>query len=118
MTVALDPGQLINPDTVVTQVEGSVGWALSAALWGEITLKDGAVMQGNFNDYPVARIGDMPQVDVHLVVNHERPTGVGEPAVPPFAPALASAIFAATGIRVRRMPIRADALRSGRAATQ
>jgi isoquinoline 1-oxidoreductase subunit beta len=116
VTCAVDCGQLINPDTVVTQVEGSVGWALSAALWGEITIKEGRVMQGNFNTYPVARMSDMPEVDVHLVENHERPTGVGEPAVPPFAPALASAVFAATGIRVRRTPMKPEILR-GRAAT-
>jgi isoquinoline 1-oxidoreductase beta subunit len=117
VTCAMDCGQLINPDTVVTQIEGAVGWALSAALWGEITVKGGHVEQGNFDTYPVARMSDMPEVDVHLVVNHERPTGVGEQAVPGFAPALASAVFAATGVRVRRTPIRAELLRRARAAT-
>lgn len=102
---AFDCGQLINPDTVVAQVESAVGWALSAALYGEITVKDGAVQQSNFTDYHVVRMNEMPPVEVHLVENHESPTGVGEPGVPPFAPALLNAIFAATGERVRTLPI-------------
>lgn len=102
---AFDCGQLINPDTVVAQVESAVGWALSAALYGAITVKDGVVQQSNFTDYKVARMNEMPPVEVHLVENHESPTGVGEPGVPPFAPALLNAIFAATGVRVRKLPI-------------
>ncbi len=102
---AFDCGQLINPDTVVAQVESAVGWALSAALYGEITVKDGVVQQSNFTDYKVARMNEMPPVEVQLVENHESPTGVGEPGVPPFAPALLNAIFAATGVRVRKLPI-------------
>ena len=86
VTSAIDCGQLINPDTVVTQVEGSIGWGLSAALWGQITVKDGRVQQSNFNDYRVLRIDEMPAVEVHLVENHEAPTGVGEPAVPGTSP--------------------------------
>lgn len=102
---AFDCGQLMNPDTVVAQVESAIGWALSAALYGQITVKDGAVQQSNFTDYKVIRMNEMPKVEVYLVENHETPTGVGEPGVPAFGPALLSAIFDATGVRIRKMPI-------------
>lgn len=101
-----DCGQLVNPDTVVAQVESAVGWALSAALYGEITVVNGAVQQSNFTDYKVVRMNEMPKVEVHLVENHEAPTGVGEPGVPAFAPALLAAIHDATGVRIRSLPIR------------
>jgi len=105
MTTAFDCGQMINPDTVRAQIEGSIAWGMSAALWGEITVLNGRTVQSNFNDYRVARMRDMPVIDVRLVVNHEEPSGVGEPAVPGVAPAMANAIFAATGRRIRRLPI-------------
>jgi isoquinoline 1-oxidoreductase beta subunit len=103
---AFDCGTLINPDTVRAQVESAVIWATSAALYGEITVKDGRTVQSNFHDYRVLRMAEAPVVEVHLVRNLETPTGVGEPAVPPLAAAIANAIFAATGQRLRRMPFR------------
>ena len=103
---ALDCGQMINPDTVRAQVEGSVAWAAGATLYGEITVEKGRVQQSNFHDYRVLRMPEMPKVEVHLVESHEPPSGVGEPAVPPLAPAIVNAVFAATGMRVRKLPIR------------
>jgi len=99
-------GLAINPDVVKAQMEGGIGFALSTALHGAITLDKGAVVQSNFHDYPLLRINEMPRVDVHIVPSQDAPTGVGEPGVPPLAPALANAIFAATGERVRTLPIR------------
>ncbi|MGB7282523.1 MAG: xanthine dehydrogenase family protein molybdopterin-binding subunit [Candidatus Acidiferrum sp.] len=104
---ALDCGLVINPDTVRAQMEGGIIFGLTAALKTEITLKDGRVEQGNFNDYPMLRIFESPEIEVHIVPSAESPTGVGEPGVPPVAPALANALFAATGKRIRRLPIRA-----------
>ncbi len=101
---AVDCGTAINPDNIRSQVEGSVGFALSAALSGEITLKGGRVEQGNFDGYPVLRIGDMPRVEVHIVPSALAPTGIGEPGVPPVAPAVANAIAAATGKFLTRLP--------------
>jgi isoquinoline 1-oxidoreductase beta subunit len=109
---AIDCGTVINPDTVKAQMEGGIVFGLSAALHGEITFKDGKVEQNNFNDYPVLRMNEMPKVDVHLVTSTEPPSGVGEPGVPPIAPALCNAIFAATGKRVRKLPIRTEDLKS------
>ncbi|HEY7233462.1 MAG TPA: molybdopterin cofactor-binding domain-containing protein [Gemmatimonadaceae bacterium] len=103
---AFDCGTLINPDTVRAQAESAVVWAASAALYGEITVRDGRTVQSNFHDYRVMRMADAPVVEVHLIRNTETPTGVGEPAVPPLAAAIANAIFAATGQRLRRMPFR------------
>ncbi|HEU4786044.1 MAG TPA: xanthine dehydrogenase family protein molybdopterin-binding subunit [Gemmatimonadaceae bacterium] len=105
VTCAFDCGQLINPDTVRAQIEGSVVWGMSAALWGEINVEHGRTVQSNFHDYRVARMSDAPIIDVHLVTNHESPSGVGEPAVPGVAPAIANAVFAASGRRVRRLPL-------------
>ncbi|WP_265949439.1 molybdopterin cofactor-binding domain-containing protein [Dechloromonas sp. A34] len=101
---AVDCGVAINPDNIRSQVEGAVGFALSAALHGEITLKDGHVVQGNFDGYPPLRINEMPVVEVHIVPSAAAPSGIGEPGVPPVAPAVANAIAAATGKRLRRMP--------------
>jgi isoquinoline 1-oxidoreductase beta subunit len=109
---AVDCGIAINPDNVRSQVEGSVGFALSAALHGAITLKDGIVEQSNFHDYTPIRINEMPRVEVHIMPSAEKPTGIGEPAVPPLAPAVANAIAAATGKRVRRLPISTDELKA------
>ncbi len=107
---AVDCGLAINPDQVAAQMEGGIVWGLTAALRGEITIRDGRVQQSNFHDYPMLRIEEMPAVEVHIVPSAEAPGGVGEPGVPPLAPAVANAVFAATGRRVRRLPIRAEAL--------
>lgn len=111
VTVAVDCGTAINPDTVKAQLEGAVGFGLTAALYSEISLADGRVQQSNFHDYRLLRIHEMPAVDVHLVPSSAPPTGVGEPGVPPVAPALGNAIFRLTGKRVRRLPVRAEDLR-------
>lgn len=102
---AVDCGIAINPDVIRAQVEGSVGFALTAMLHGAITLEEGRVVQSNFHDYPLLRIGEMPRVDVHIVASAANPTGIGEPAVPPLAPAVANALAAATGKRVRSLPV-------------
>jgi isoquinoline 1-oxidoreductase beta subunit len=106
VVAAVDCGQVINPDMVKAQVEGGIVFGLSAALKGEITLDGGRVQQSNFDTYPVLRINEMPQVEVHIVPSTASPGGMGEPPVPAIAPALTNAIFAATGKRVRRLPIR------------
>ena len=105
VVTAVDCGVAINPDNVRAQVEGSVGFALSAALHGEITLKDGVVEQSNFGDYAPIRIQEMPKVEVHIVPSANKPSGIGEPAVPPVAPAVANALAAATGKRAWRLPL-------------
>jgi isoquinoline 1-oxidoreductase beta subunit len=107
---AVDCGRAINPDTVKAQMEGGIIFGLTAALKTEITLKDGRVQQENFHDYQMLRIFESPEIEVHIVPSSENPTGVGEPGVPPVASALANAIFAVTGKRVRRLPIRASDL--------
>ena len=117
--IAFDCGPQINPDRVRAQVEGSCIMGLSLALTGEITFKGGAVEQSNFHDYPILRIHESPrELRVHMVPgDFSMPMGgVGEPALPPIAPALCNAIHAATGRRIRRLPIfrapRSDELRS------
>lgn len=105
VVAAVDCGVAVNPDVIKAQVEGSVGFALSALLHGRITLKDGVVEQSNFHDYQQVRIGDMPRVEVHIVPSAEKPTGIGEPGVPPLAPAVANALAAATGKRLRSLPV-------------
>jgi CO/xanthine dehydrogenase Mo-binding subunit len=102
---AIDCGLVINPDGVRAQVESGVALALTATLFGEITFKDGKVQQSNFNNYKLIKMSQMPIVETHIVPSYEAPTGAGEPPVPPTAPALANAIFAATGIRHRSLPI-------------
>ena len=107
---AVDCGTVINPDTVKAQMEGGIIFGLTAALKTEITLKNGRVEQTNFHDYQMMRIFEAPKIEVYIVPSTANPTGVGEPGVPPVAPALANAIFACTGKRVRRLPIRASDL--------
>ncbi|MBK7743375.1 MAG: xanthine dehydrogenase family protein molybdopterin-binding subunit [Betaproteobacteria bacterium] len=103
---AVDCGIAVNPDNVRAQMEGGIGYGLSAALYGAITLDNGAVQQSNFHDYPVLRIDAMPKVEVHIVPSTAKPTGVGEPATPVIAPALANALAAATGQRLRNLPLK------------
>ena len=92
------------------QMESGIGYGLSAALTGAITLKDGRVEQSNFHDYPVLRINQMPRVEVHIVASKEKPSGVGEPATPVIAPALANAILALNGKPVRALPLSAQGI--------
>jgi isoquinoline 1-oxidoreductase subunit beta len=101
---AVDCGTPINPDVIKAQMEGGVGFGLGAVLYGAITLKDGRVEQDNFNGYRVLRMNEMPKVEVHIVQSTEAPTGVGEPGVAPIGPAVANAIFAATGKRIHVLP--------------
>jgi isoquinoline 1-oxidoreductase subunit beta len=108
---AVDCGLAINPDVIAAQMEGGIGFGLSAALHGAITLKDGVVEQSNFHEYIPLRINEMPAVEVHIVPSAQKPTGVGETAVPPIAPAVVNALYNATGKRIRKLPI-ADQLRA------
>jgi isoquinoline 1-oxidoreductase beta subunit len=102
---AVNCGIAVNPDVIRAQMESGIGFGLSAALYGAITLKDGVVEQSNFHDYPILRINEMPAVEVHIVASTDKPTGVGEPGVPPIAPAVANALAAATGKRLRKLPL-------------
>ena len=102
---AVECGTVVNPDVVRAQMEGGIGFGLSAALYSAITIKDGVVEQSNFNDYPALRIDEMPAVEVHIVPSAAKPTGVGEPATPVIAPAVANALYAATGQRLRKLPL-------------
>jgi CO/xanthine dehydrogenase Mo-binding subunit len=103
---AIDCGTVINPDTVQAQMEGGIVFGLTAALKDAITIEDGAVVQSNFHDYRLLPFDEMPEVEVHIVASSEPPTGVGEMGVPPIAPAVANAVFAATGTRLRSLPLR------------
>jgi isoquinoline 1-oxidoreductase beta subunit len=107
---AVDCGRVVNPDTVKAQMEGGINFGLTAALKTEITIENGRVQQSNFNDYPMLRMFEAPSIEVFIVPSEEKPTGVGEPSVPPVAPALSNAIFAITGKRIRRLPIRTSDL--------
>ncbi|MGA2403588.1 MAG: xanthine dehydrogenase family protein molybdopterin-binding subunit [Syntrophobacteraceae bacterium] len=102
---AIDCGMAVNPSIIESQAESAIVFGLSAALYGAITLKDGRVEQSNFHDYKVLRMDRMPAVEVHIVQSNEAPSGIGEPGTPPIAPAVANAIFSATGKRIRRLPI-------------
>ncbi len=105
--LAVDAGTTIHPDRVKAQFEGAAVFGTSIAMMGEITAKDGRVQQRNFNDYPVARMTEAPrETHVHVVASNEPPAGVGEPGVPPIAPAICNAVFAATGKRVRELPLK------------
>jgi len=109
---AIDCGLAVNPDGVHAQMEGCIVFGLTAALYGEITLEKGQVQQTNFNDYRMLRINEMPVIEVYIVPSSEKMGGAGEPGVPPIAPAVANAVFAATGKRIRRLPIEKELLKS------
>ncbi len=105
VVAAVDCGLTANPLTIARQIEGAIVYGLSAALYGKISFKDGRVEQGNFHQYPVLRMNEMPKVEVHILPSTEGPGGIGEPGTPPIAPAVTNAIFAATGKRIRSLPI-------------
>jgi isoquinoline 1-oxidoreductase beta subunit len=102
---AVDCGPVVNPAIVESQMQGAIVFGLTAALYGEITIDKGRVTQGNFDSYKMLRLKEMPVVEVYIVPSSEAPGGVGEPGTPPIAPAVCNAIFAATGKRIRRLPI-------------
>jgi isoquinoline 1-oxidoreductase beta subunit len=105
IVAAVDVGVAVNPDVIRAQVEGAVGFALSSVLRNRITLKDGVVQEKNFDAYEPTRMSEMPVVEVHIVPSTAAPTGIGEPGVPVIAPAISNAIFAATGQRLRSLPL-------------
>jgi isoquinoline 1-oxidoreductase beta subunit len=108
---ALDCGIVVNPDTVQAQVQSGVMFGITAALYGEISLKNGRVEQGNFDSYQILRMDEAPSVEVHVVQNLEQPGGLGEAGTSLIVPAVANAIFAATGKRLRKMPVETAALK-------
>jgi len=110
VTVVADLGAMVNPDTVEAQIESSVIFGLSTALYSEITIAKGRVQQTNFDGFRVMRHNEAPQIDIVLVKSSEKPGGIGEPATALIGPAVANAVFAATGKRVRKMPLNAEAL--------
>jgi len=107
----VDCGTVVNPDTVRAQIEGAIVFGVTAALYGLITLKNGRVEQHNFYDYPMLRMKETPIIDVHIVQSAEAPGGMGEAGTSAIVPAMTNAIFAATGKRLRKLPIDTDALK-------
>jgi isoquinoline 1-oxidoreductase beta subunit len=106
VTCAIDCGRTINPDTAEQQVESGILYGLSAALYGEITIEEGRVTQGNFPDYNSVRMAQTPEIEVHFVESGEAVGGLGEPATPPISAAVANAIYVLTGQRVRELPFK------------
>ncbi|MEO8385957.1 MAG: molybdopterin cofactor-binding domain-containing protein, partial [Betaproteobacteria bacterium] len=106
VVAAIDCGTAVNPLTISAQVESAIAFGMSAALYSQITLKDGVVEQNNFHDYQVLRIADMPKIEVHVVPSSAAPSGVGEPGTPPIAPAISNALLALTGKRLRELPFK------------
>jgi isoquinoline 1-oxidoreductase beta subunit len=102
---AVDCGSVVNPDTIRAQIEGAVIFGISAALFGNVTVKAGRVEQSNFHDYRVLRLNEAPAIETHIVSNTETPGGIGEPGTCCVMPAITNAIFAATGKRLRRLPV-------------
>ena len=116
VTAAVDCGTIVNPDSVEAQIQGGLIFGLTAALYNEITIAKGRVQQSNFNNYRMMRINEAPAIDVHLIRNGEAPGGIGEPGTSIAAPAIANALFAATGVRFRSLPIDRKQLALGKAA--
>jgi isoquinoline 1-oxidoreductase beta subunit len=109
---AVDCGQVVNPDTVVAQIESGVIFGLTAALWNEITFDKGRVQQSNFHDYRMMRMNEAPRIEVHIAQSSDAPGGIGEPGTAAAAPALVNAIYAATGQRLRKLPVAAAQLKN------
>ena len=109
---AVDCGPVVNPATIEVQMQGGIAFGLSAALQSTVTFRDGRVEQSNFHDYRVLRLPDMPRVEVHIVPSRDEQGGIGEPGVPPIAPAVTNAIFALTGKRIRRLPVNPEELKA------
>jgi isoquinoline 1-oxidoreductase beta subunit len=110
---AVDCGVAVNPNIIAMQMESGIGYGLSAALTGAITLKDGLVEQSNFHDYPILRMNEMPRIETVIIPSNEKPTGVGEPATPVIAPALANAMLALNGKAIRALPLSAQGITFG-----
>jgi isoquinoline 1-oxidoreductase beta subunit len=108
---AVDCGKVVNPDNVIAQMQGGIVFGITAALKAEATIKNGRMQQSNFNDYPILRMDEMPLIEVYIVPSDRRSTGIGEMGVPPIAPAIANAVFAATGKRIRYIPIKSEDLK-------
>ena len=106
MTCVVDCGTAVNPDIVRAQMEGSIMFGLTAALHGNHELKNGEIQETNFHNYPILRMNEAPAVDVVIIDSGTEPTGVGEPGLPPIAPAVANAVFNATGQRLRSLPLK------------
>ena len=113
VVAAVDVGLAVNPDNIAAQVEGAIGYGLGAVLHSKITLKDGEVEQANFDGYEVLRLDEMPRIEVHIVPSTDKPTGIGEPGTPPIGPAVANAVAALTGKRVRELPFDDDLRKAG-----
>ncbi|MFL6581453.1 MAG: molybdopterin cofactor-binding domain-containing protein, partial [Burkholderiales bacterium] len=111
VTCAVDCGTVVNPDTVRAQIQSGIVFGVTAALFGEVTIKDGHVQQSNFHNYKILRMNEAPSIDVHIVESTEPPGGLGEAGTSATAPAVTNAIFAATGKRLRKPPVDTAALK-------
>ena len=116
VTSAVDTGIAVNPDTIIAQLEGGLIFGLTAALYGEITIDKGRVQQSNFHDYRMLRIDQAPKIEVHVIKSGEAPGGIGETGVTAGPPALRNAIYAATGVALRRLPIDRALIAAGKKA--
>jgi isoquinoline 1-oxidoreductase beta subunit len=116
ITTAVDTGIAVNPDTIAAQLQGGLIFGLTAALYGEITIDKGRVQQSNFNDYRMLRIDQVPNIEVHVIKSGEPPGGIGETGTTSGPPALRNAIYAATGVALRRLPIDRTLIAAGRKA--